>query len=557
MTPTGLELRGGTLSTETVGRSNRKPKDRGYHAFQETAPTAGFQSILFGEGQNHLIAGSQVAPDYFSDLNLDHIVDSIVAGREEYGLKSFLHLPLTSIAEIHYRQAVFHDLEVPSLFDSLQSFAGAMREMRSCIAQSEKFYYKYQKHALFLNTVEIYYFAVSCLTCDLSSARLESRGFQTLREYLTGYTDSREFRALAEETRQLRSDLNSIQYSVHIDGRHVTVGKFDGEPDFSAEVLRIFEKFRQGGSKEYQFRISSWPEMNHVEAAIMDRVARLYPETFSRLEQYPERHRGYLDYVLAALDREVQFYLAYIEFRRRIEKTGPPFCYPDVTASKEIHADNTFDLALANKLVEARRPVVTNSFFLKGPERIVVVSGPNQGGKTTFARTFGQLHHLGCLGCPIPGTDAKLFLFDKLFTHFERQEDLQNLRGKLEDELKRIHSILEQATDQSILIMNESFLSTTLNDALFLSKQIMQRIVQLDMLCVTVTFLDELTTLSDSTVSMVGTVDPKNPTLRTLKIVRRPADGRAYAAAIAQKHRLTQNAITERIAANADRDGRS
>jgi DNA mismatch repair ATPase MutS len=398
---------------------------------------------------------------------------------------------------------------------------------------------------------------VSRLTGDLSSVRLESRGCQTLREYLIDYAESGEFRALAEETAQLQSDLSSIQYSVHIDGRRVIVGKFDGGQDFSAKVLQTFERFRQGASKEYQFRISSWPEMNHVEAAIMDRVARLFPETFSRLEQYPERHRGYLDQVSATFDREVQFYLAYIEFKRRFEKAGLPFCYPAVTASKEIHTDNTFDLALANTLVDRYQPVVTNSFFLKGQERIVVVSGPNQGGKTTFARTFGQLHHLGCLGCPIPGTDAKLFLFDKMYTHFERQEDLQNLSSKLEDELKRIYRILGQATGNSILIMNESFLSTTLNDALFLSKEIMHRIVRLDMLCVTVTFLDELTSLSDSAVSMVSTVDAKDPVLRTFKIVRRPADGHAYAAAIAQKYRLTQNAITERIVASAPGGNRS
>lgn len=553
MTPTRLELGGATLSTETLEPSHRKPWEGGCPA---TAPSAGFHSILFAEGQNHSGASSQGASDYFADLNLDQVVDSIVAGREEYDLKLFFCLPLTTIDEIHYRQDVFHDLEVPSLFECIRSFGVAMREMRTRIALSEKYYYRYQKHALFLSAVEIYCSAVSCLARDFSSIRLESRGFQTLRDYLVGYTESKEFRALAGETAQLRSDLSSIQYSIHIDGRRVIVGKFDGGQDFSAKVLQTFERFRQGASKEYQFRISSWPEMNHVEAAIMDRVARLFPEAFSRLEQYAERHRGYPDQVFATFDREVQFYLAYIEFKRRIEKAGLPFCYPAVTASKGIHADNTFDLALANKLVDRRQSVVTNSFFLKGQERIVVVSGPNQGGKTTFARTFGQLHHLGCLGCSIPGTDAKLFLFDKMYTHFERQEDLQNLSSKLEDELKRIYRILRQATGNSILIMNESFLSTTLSDALFLSKEIMQRIVLLDMLCVTVTFLDELTTLSDSTVSMVSTVDAKDPTLRTFKITRRPADGHAYAVAIAQKYRLTRNAITERIVTKVSRGSR-
>ncbi|MGH3026353.1 MAG: MutS-related protein, partial [Gaiellaceae bacterium] len=182
-----------------------------------------------------------------------------------------------------------------------------------------------------------------------------------------------------------------------------------------------------------------------------------------------------------------------------------------------------------------------------GAERILTVTGPNQGGKTTFARMFGQLHYLAALGVPVPGRSASLFLPDRVFTHFEKEENIATLRGKLDDELVRMREILDQASADSVVVINEIFASTTLADAVQLGERMLRRIIELDCLALCVTFIDELATLGPATVSMVATVEPDDPSRRTFKVVRKPADGRAYAWAIADKYGISYERLQARL----------
>jgi DNA mismatch repair protein MutS len=507
-----------------------------------------FHSILFKRPEDRITTEAVEAPGCLADLAVDRIVSAATAGKDEYNLTPFFYVPLHDVDAVAFRHEVMQDLEDVRLFEAIKAFARSMQMVREHLAQLEKCHYEHQKERWFLDAVDLYGDAVNRLVRDLSVANCRSRGLLAFRDYVTRYAASERFTSLVADAKRLEAELAAIRYSVFIRGLRVEVRHYAGEPDYSAEVEATFERFRQGAIKKPAFEFNDSLEMNHVEAQILDGVAQLHRETFAQLADYRTANKDFLDPTLVAFDREVQFYVAYLEYIAPLRKAGLHFCYPRISdACKEVYDYQGFDLALAGKLLSEHALPVCNDFDLQGPERIIVVSGPNQGGKTTFARTFGQLHYLASLGCPVPGTKAQLYLPDRIFTHFEREEHMTNLRGKLEDDLVRIHEILVAATPRSLVIINEIFASTTLRDAIFLSKKIAEALMDLDVLCVWVTFLDEVSALSEKTVSMVSTVAPNNPAQRTFKIVRRPADGLAYAMAIAEKYRLTYDLIKERI----------
>lgn len=517
----------------------------------EAATGPSFRSLLSPGPETTLATGE---PECFHDLGLDQLVEAIATNRAEYDLVPIYRTPTRDPEVVVYRQEVYTDLAQQPVHDAVSTFAEQLRLHRARMQQASKLYAAEQRPFWMLSGMLTYYAAVRAFSAALTELTLHSNGLNALREWLAQLVGSEAFISAEREGREIRAELDSIHFTVRIDGLRVEVAPFADEPDYSAEVEATFARFRQGDVKEHLVRFREYVDVDRVEEGVLQLVAQENPTVFAALREYvTTRQRRYLDPTVARVDRELQFFLSYREHVAPMIEDGLAFCMPNVSSSKEVSARHTFDLALASRMGRERASLVTNDFELRRGERLIVVTGANQGGKTTFSRTFGQLHWLAELGLPVPGEAASVFAFDDIYTHYEQQEDVTSLRGKLEDELVRIHDILERATGDSVVILNEIFSSTTLDDAVLLGTAVLRQIIARDILAVCVTFVDELSTLSDTTVSLVAAVDPAEPTKRTFKLERRPADGLAYALALADKYHLRGPQIIEAIAGEAHR----
>ena len=273
----------------------------------------------------------------------------------------------------------------------------------------------WQQERLFVDAVPAYCSAVISLATALSWPQLCSCGMRVFAEYLFAYRSSRDFTALADEAAEVVTKLGTVRYALNIKGTRVTVAGQSDEPDYAREIETFFAKFSERPATGHSAPLPNRLNMNEVEAEVLELVARLNPGPFGAMDEYFRRHQGFLDVAVSAFYRDSQFYLAYLDYIEPLRKAGLPFCYPRLSVSRgRVRASDAFDLALAAKVTS--RPslsaIVTNDFDLGQDGRILVITGPNNGGKTTFARAFGQLHYLASLGLLVPAREAELVLAD-------------------------------------------------------------------------------------------------------------------------------------------------
>ena len=151
-----------------------------------------FESILFDQAEDDS-GGVSEEPDYFVDLNLDQVLQSMTTGREEYDLAPFFYEPLRDVAGVRYRQEVLQNLEQPAVFEAVTRFAERMRRMRAHLDQVEKLRNGFQRHSWFVDAVEIYCAAVRSFAEELAECEVNSRGLRGLCDYLGRYIASGRF----------------------------------------------------------------------------------------------------------------------------------------------------------------------------------------------------------------------------------------------------------------------------------------------------------------------------------------------------------------------------
>ena len=513
-----------------------------------------FYSVLFPSEESAALPRQKAAPACFRDLNMDKILKPVLQETPELALEEFFYTPLRDPEVIRYRQEIMKELSDGGKRLAIESMVGQitflrmfMDGLRMKLTTDGKFTGKYLDMGRLLENASLFSSVVAGLAQSIRGMELHSEGLRNFAAFMAEYAASQKFKDMQDWASRLRENFGKLRYCLYIRENLIRVAPYEGQENYADRVGELFARFRQGDVMDYRRKLKEEPVSEILENKILEMLAHFHPAEFKDLTAFCQEYLHFDDDTLMRFAREIQFYFHWLDFLEPLRQAGLPFCYPVIHEKlDDLKAMDCFDLALA---MDKADKIVTNSFTLTAPEQILIVSGPNQGGKTTFARSFGQIHFLSSLGVSVPGREADIFLCDQVLTHFEREEDLVNLSGKLQDDLMRLHEILEAATDKTVVIINEIFASTTLADALQLGRHMLDALVEKGAPALVVTFLEELVDYGPQTVSMVTTVTNDEKHRRTFRILRQAPDGQAFALQIAARHGLTYEQLERRLKA--------
>lgn len=493
-------------------------------------------------------------PDYFTDLNLNQIIEEMQGRNKEYNLRPLYHAKVEDVETVRYRQRIFLDIEQKGLAAPFREFMRAMRDTRKRLANYKKMQQEQQKQVCYLGAVSEYVFGLFDLENALKSAAPESEGLQALRAFLSERTGSDRLQACEKQARELNKRLSELSFHIALTEKQMTIATGKKEVHYFDKLRILFpeqyEKQDEGRLPDRYYLESpfeSEERLGYLETEAIRVYKKLKPEFFRDVAEFCTKYTDVIAEDLYELESELPFYLAFYDYEKEMQRFGFTFCMPEIRDDDTFSVVEGYDLALARKNTRAEVKTVPNTISYEKGERFFVVTGPNQGGKTTFARSIGQIVYFALLGLPIAAAGGQIPYFDGILTHFSAEESAESGRGKLKEELCRLAPMMRETSKHCFVILNELFTTAATYDAHVMGTRVIRHFISQNCLGIYVTHISELTQGIDGVVSLVALAEGEKQKRRTYRLERRPANGMGYAADIVDRHNLAFDGIVDRL----------
>ncbi len=332
--------------------------------------------------------------------------------------------------------------------------------------------------------------------------KLRSEGLRALRERLEG-----------EFSQELRSGLERILKDIAFyasenepenqgAGNVRTVSKpkmilgcriGDGlkPADFQVQSLTTeSRRFRSSGSalgraQDYISSLTTASFSVRKDQALREQADRLEYEIVcyivSCCEPFLEAFSAFFD----QLHFQAAFYRGAVNLRHYMERFNIRGCFPEVCGKGSMRFAELKELVMA---IEQRTDPVGNTCRI-ADKRLLIVTGANQGGKSTFLRSLGIAQIMLQCGLPVAAERFAGGIYPSFFTHFTRREDSAMNSGRLNEELKRMSQIVDRLEGDSMVLLNESFASTTEKEGSLIAYDVVRALTEAGVEVLTVTHL--------------------------------------------------------------------
>jgi len=426
------------------------------------------------------------ADDLVRDLEVDTLLDAMAAGdgflREVAG--KVVLAGLTDPEEILYRQAVLADcIAYPDVVRELYSIA------TETVAGERRSYIYLSKwstpNSILARSVDVLQLFVAQLRrlrsiADERKGDLRSEGFGRFLTMIATELDDRYFAEIEDHLRELRFQ-GGVLISAEL-----------GQGNKGTNIV-LRRRIADGRARRFSWgrrRAATSFRVDPRDEAGITALAELRGQGTNLVANALAQSTDHILAFFTMLRSEVAFYVAALNLHERLVDGGGSvsFPVPHPTGRRALSFDGLYDPCLTLHL---ENRVVGNDLRADGI-KLVVITGANQGGKSTFLRSVGIGYLMMQCGMYVPAVRFQASLRGAIFTHHKREEDADMESGKLDEELGRMRTIVDHITPDSLLLCNESFASTNEREGSEIARQVIGALVEVGVEVLFVTHLYDL-----------------------------------------------------------------